>query len=160
MNSVSKWWSSLWIKRIIISRLYQFNACWKFDLVICYINYMFSSAFCIMTMSGLLIAYVQKERTTFICKRWRGRLLFFFGTSVNNNSRTQLIKSNDVPQHQRYGKLNSYVSVVPYRLITSLKVLNFNTHHVKVKMHWNMQTQLWRLRHFQNSRGNLFLNEI
>jgi len=38
--------------------------------------------------------------------------LFFLGTSVNNNPRTQLSKSEDVPQNQRCGNLTSYMFIV------------------------------------------------
>jgi hypothetical protein len=160
MNSVSKLWSSLWIKQIIISGIYQFHACWKFDLVVCYINYTFSCAFCIMTLSRLLTAYVQKERTTFICKGWRVRFLFFFGTSVNNNPLTQLIKSDDLSQHQRYGNLSSYIFIVP--ITFNYKFINLKLQHSSRKGDTTPKynTQLWRLRHSQRSRGNLLFNEI
>jgi hypothetical protein len=85
----------------------------------------FSCAFCIITLSWLLIANVQKEHTTFICKGWRGRQLFFFGTSVNNNLTTQLSRSDDVPQLQRYGNLKSYISIVS---------IAFNYKYVSLKL--------------------------
>jgi hypothetical protein len=86
--------------------------------------------------------------------------LFFFITSVKNNPRTHLIKSDDLPQHQRYRNLNSYISIVSIPF--NYKFINLELQHSSRKGGTTPKynTQLWRPRHSQRSRGNFLFNEI
>jgi hypothetical protein len=100
-------------KGVIIIRLYEYNAWWKFEFFICYVNYiLLEHSRLLRCVAGLLITDVRKERTAFVCMGWRGRRLRSFGTSGINSPATRRNTPDDLTQYQRRGNLKSYIFIV------------------------------------------------